>query len=135
MESYGMQVGTYLDDLFDDAQPSAILDEKVTGMLDYIYETTMDGFLLRFYKSSTPEKFPRRYRSLEQLLLDLETRHCSKPIYMAHGVATFGVSEARGCTLVLEAIEKQLLIQCEEHEPTVEDVDFTKFLEKPDGID
>ncbi|TET10706.1 MAG: carboxypeptidase regulatory-like domain-containing protein [Candidatus Thorarchaeota archaeon] len=133
MESYGMQVGTYLDDLYDSGKPSAILDAKVSEMLDYIFETSMDGSLNRFYKIATPAGFPRRYRHLEELLLTQETKHCSKPIYLARGVTTFGVSEARGCTLVSEAIEKELIVQCEEHETSIPEFDFAEFFEERNG--
>ncbi len=128
MEAYAMQVGTYLDDLFDGLRPSQVLDEKVTEMLDYIYETTMDGHLNSFYKIATSDKFPRRYRSLEELMIAEETKHCSKPILLARGVAKFGVSESRGCTLVLEAIQKQLIIQCEDEERLVSEINFAEYL-------
>ena len=40
----------------------------------------------------------------------------------------YGVSEARGCTLVSEVLEKRLLVPCEEHEIPPMDVDLTPFL-------
>ena len=128
MEAYAMQVGTYLDDLFDGLRPAAVLDEKITQMLDYIFETTMDGSLNNFYKISTSKKFPRKYRPLEELMIAEETKHCSKPILLARGVAKFGVSEAHGCTLVLEAIEKQLIAQCEDEETLVSEINFAEYL-------
>ena len=104
-------------------------------MLDYIYESTMDGQLFRFFKVATAERFPRRYRKLEELMEDLDTRHCSRPVYLARGVATYGITEGRGCTMVLEAIEKELIVQCEEHETTVEDFDFAEFFAERNGSD
>ena len=93
----------------------------------------MDGKLIKFYKATSDQQFPKRYRLLEQLLEDIDTRHCSRPVHLAKGVATFGVSEARGCTLVLEAIDKKLIKQCEDHESTIEEMGFAEFFEKKNG--
>ena len=75
-------------------------------------------------------QFPRRLKFVEQLLEDIDSRHCSRPVYLARGVSTYGVSEARGCTLVLEAMEKGIITQCDEHEPSIEDMEFREFFEK-----
>jgi hypothetical protein len=126
MEAYAMQVGTYLDDLFEE-QPSSLIDSKITEMLDFIFDTTMDGNLIKYYKMSTSEPFPKRYRLLERLMKDIEMKHCSKPVYLAQGVATYGVTQARGCTLVLEAIDLGLISICEEHEVDHSGIDFKQF--------
>ena len=126
MEAYAMQVGTYLDDLFED-QPSSMIDEKINDMLDFIFDTTMDGNLVKYYKVTTSEPFPKRYKLLEKLMKDIEMRHCSKPVYLAQGVATYGVTQARGCTLVLEAIDLGLISICEEHEVDRSGIDFKQF--------
>jgi hypothetical protein len=133
MELYAMQVGTYLDDLYESLRPSSMLDEKVTEMLDYIYESTMDGLLVRFYKLATSEKFPRRYRHLESVLIDTDTKHCSKPILLSKSVSKFGDTEARGCTLVLEAIDKELIVLCEDHETVIPEFDFEDFFKERNG--
>ena len=130
MEAFAQQVATYLDDFYTESRPTAALDSRISEILDYVYDETMDGNLIKFYKAADDKEFPRRYRILERLLEEIETRHCSRPVYLAQGVATFGVSEARGCTLVLEAIDKGLIEQCEEHEPTVEDIEFKTFFKK-----
>jgi len=129
MEAYAMQVGTYLDDLFDE-RPSSLIDEKINEMLDYIFDTAMDGYLLKFYKMSTDRAFPKRYQFLAELMQSLETRHCSKPVYLAQGVATFGVSQARGCTLVLEAIDKGLIHICDEHEIKTPEIEFKDYFKR-----
>ena len=126
MEAYAMQVGTYLDDLFED-QPSSLIDGKITEMLDFIFDTTMDGNLVKYYKVSTSKPFPKRYKLLEKLMKDIEMKHCSKPVYLAQGIATYGVTQARGCTLVLEAIDLGLIHICEEHEVDRSGVDFKQF--------
>lgn len=126
IEAYGMQVGTYMDDLFDE-QPSSLIDERINEMLDYIFDITMDGHLLKFYKMDTDRAFPKRYRFLAELMESLETRHCSKPVYLAQGVATYGVSQARGCTLVLEAIDKGLLHICDKHEIKTSETEFKEY--------
>ncbi len=133
MEAYAMQVSTYLDDFYTESRPDGALDSRIAEILDYVFDETMDGNLIKFYKSATDQQFPRRYRLLEQLLEDIDTRHCSRPVHLAQGVATFGVTEAHGCTLVLEAMDKGLIVQCEEHEPTVEDMDFVDFFKKPNN--
>ena len=126
MEAYAMQVGTYLDDLFED-QPSSMIDDKIGDMLDFIFDTTMDGNLVKYFKVSTSEPFPKRYKLLERLMKDIDMRHCSKPVYLAQGVATYGVTQARGCTLVLEAIDLGLISICEEHEVDRSGIDFKQF--------
>jgi hypothetical protein len=52
---------------------------------------------------------------------------------LTKGVTSFGVTEARGCTLVMEAIEKELIVICDEHESEVPEVDFTDFFSKRDA--
>ena len=90
----------------------------------------MDGKLIKFHKIDTAEKLPKRYSPIEQVLSDMESRHCSKPLFLAKAVSKYGVSEARGCTLVSGAIEKRLIILCEEHEFPPSDIDLSKFLHK-----
>ncbi|MHA2320935.1 MAG: hypothetical protein ACXACG_04685, partial [Candidatus Thorarchaeota archaeon] len=135
MEDYGMQVASYLDDFYTESRPTGVLDTRIAEILDYVFDETMDGNLIKFYKVGEEQQFPRRYRNLEQLLEDIESRHCARPVHLAQGVATFGVSEAHGCTLVLEAIEKRLIMQCDDHEPTVEDMEFADFFNKKNGND
>jgi hypothetical protein len=135
MESFAQQVATYLDDFYTESRPSGALDSRIAEILDYIYDETMDGKLIKFYKAVEDKDFPRRYRCLEQLLEEIETRHCARPVHMAQGVATFGISEAHGCTLVLEAIDKGLIEQCETHEPTVEDLEFADFFKGNNNTD
>ncbi|MBY8998671.1 MAG: hypothetical protein KGD60_13155, partial [Candidatus Thorarchaeota archaeon] len=133
MESYGEQVATYLDDFYTESRPESAIDSRIAEILDYVYDETMDGNLIKFYKVAPEQQFSRRYRLLEQLFEEIESRHCSRPVRLAQGVATFGVSEARGCTLVLEAIEKRLIMQCDEHEPKIEDMEFAEFFAERNG--
>ena len=130
MESFGQQVATYLDDFYTESKPTSSLDSRITEIIDYVFDETMDGDLIKFYKAASDKQFPRRLRFMEQLLEELDSRHCSRPVYLARGVATYGVSEARGCTLVLEAMEKGIITQCDEHEPSIEDMEFREFFEK-----
>jgi len=131
MEAYARQVGTYLDDLVAE-MPSEVADSRIIDMLDYIFHTTMDGFLLKFYKVATSEKFPSRYQLLDEIVHDTEMRHCIKPVLLAKGLTSRGLTEAKGCTLVLEAIEKELIVVCEEHESEVPEIDFAEFFSKHD---
>lgn len=130
MEAYGQQVATYLDDFYSDSKPTSALDSRIAEVLDYIYDETMDGHLIKFYKATSDQQFPRRYKVLQELLEDMETIHCSRPVHLAKGVSTFGVTEAHGCTLVSEAIEKRIIQQCENHEQTIEEMDFAEFFQK-----
>ncbi|MFW9963800.1 MAG: hypothetical protein ACFFCX_09570 [Candidatus Sifarchaeia archaeon] len=132
MEGYGMQVGTYLDDIFED-RPSSLVDNRINEMLEYIFDTTLDGHLLKYYKIATDKEFPKRYRFLEELMTSIDTRHCSKPVYLAQGVSTYGVPQARGCTLVLEAIDKGLIKICEEHEIQTTEKEFKDFFKGSAG--
>lgn len=130
MESFGMQAGTYLDDFYTADTPPSAQDNRISEILNYVYDETMDGKLIKSHKIDPNEKLSKRYRPLEQVLSDMESRHCSKPLFLAKAVSKYGVSEARGCTLVSEAIEKRLIVLCEEHELPVSDIDLSKFLSK-----
>jgi hypothetical protein len=134
MEEFARQVATYLDDLVSE-RPNGIIDSKVVDMLEYIFNTTMDGFLLQYYKVATAEKFPKRYELLDETLHDTDTRHCTKPVLLAKSLTVYGISEARGCALVLEAIEKELIVRCEGDETETPEIDFADFFSKPDKAD
>jgi len=134
MEEFARQVSTYLDDLVEDC-PNGVIDSKVRDMLEYIFNTTMDGFLLQYYKVATSESFPKRYQVLDEALHDTDTRHCTKPILLAKSITRYGVSDARGCTLVLEAIQKELIVLCEDEETESLEVNFADFFSKPDRAD
>jgi hypothetical protein len=131
IEDYARQVSRFLDDLLD-GRPDGVIDQKIADMLDYIFNTTMDGFLLQYYKVATSEKFPKRYQLLDDVLHDTDTRHCTKPILLAKGIASYGVTEARGCTLVLEAIENELIVLCDEEETEAIEFKFADFFAQPD---
>jgi hypothetical protein len=120
--------------LFDD-KPSSVVDQKVIDMLDHIFNTTMDGSLLQFYKVATSEKFPKRYQLLDEIMHDTDTRHCTKPVLLAKSIMSYGLSEARGCTLILEAIEKELIVLCEGDETNTQEIDFNDFFSKPHSPD
>jgi hypothetical protein len=134
MEEFGTQVAEFLDDFFTESTPMSIHDSKIGEIVDFIFDKTMDGSLLKFHKVDESRKLPKRYSSIEQVLLNMDTAHCSKPVYLAKAVSKFGVSEARGCTLVSEAIEKMLLTLCEEHEIPDSDIDLARFLESVDKV-
>ncbi len=133
MEEFARQVATYLDDLVSD-RPNGFIDAKVLDMLEYIFNNTMDGFLLQYYKVATAEKFPKRYELLDETLHDTDTRHCTKPVLLAKSLTSYGVTEARGCTLVLEAIEKELIVLCTDEETETPEIDFADFFSKPDRV-
>lgn len=135
MEAFGMQIGTYLDDFYTEKTPHSAQDLRIAEIVDYVYYETMDGNLLKFHKVAESASFPKRYRSIEQVFQDRESAHCTRPIYLAKALSKYGVSEARGCTLVSEVLEKRLLVPCEEHEIPPMDVDLTPFLEKDDTED
>ncbi|MFW9964161.1 MAG: hypothetical protein ACFFCX_11390 [Candidatus Sifarchaeia archaeon] len=130
MEMYGMQVGTYLDDFYTESTPMSSTDDRIDEILDYVFDEIMDGYLLKFHKLATSTKIPKRYESIEKVMLDLESAHCSKPIYLAKAVTKYGVTEARGCTLISEAIQKGFLTPCEKHEIPEIEIDLAAFLDK-----
>jgi hypothetical protein len=134
MEEYARQIAKFLDDLLD-GKPDGIIDKKIADMLDYIFNTTMDGFLLQYYKVATSERFPKRYQLLDEILQDTETRHCTKPVLLAKSLTSFGLTEARACTAVLEAIEKELIVLCNEEETEALEFKFSDFFAQPDRPD
>jgi hypothetical protein len=131
IEDYARQVARFLDDLLD-GRPEGVIDQKIADMLDYIFNTTMDGFLLQYYKVATSEKFPKRYQLLDDVLHDTDTRHCTKPILLAKSMASYGVTEARGCTLVMEAIQNELIVLCTDEETETIEFKFADFFAQPD---
>ncbi|MFW9807145.1 MAG: hypothetical protein ACFFFK_10495, partial [Candidatus Thorarchaeota archaeon] len=133
MEAFGMQIATYLDDFYNASTPQSAQDMRISEIVDYVYDETMDGNLLKFYKISESMKFSKRYTSIKQVFQDMESAHCSRPIYLAKAVSRYGVSEEHGCTLVSEVIEKRLLTPCEQHEIPTFDVDLASFLGKDDS--
>jgi hypothetical protein len=130
IESFAMQAGMYLDDMYSELTPSVVLDSKISEMLDFMFNTTMDGQLVNFHKLDESVKVPKRYRILELTLSNLESAHCAKPIYLVKAMTKYGMPEARGCTLVYEAIQNELLIQCDEDEQPVEEIDPSIFFDK-----
>lgn len=137
IESFGKEVSEYLDDFFSERKPPSNQDSRITEIVDYVYDSTMDGPLLKYHKISSSQKLPKRYLSIEQVLLDADSGHCTKPIRLSKAVSKYGVSEARGCTLVSEAVEKRLIVPCEEHELPEKDIDLYSFLNEKssDGSD
>jgi hypothetical protein len=125
-----MQAGMYLDDIYSEMTPSIVLDSKVSQMLDFMFDTTMDGQLVKFHKLDESVKVPKRYGIIKLTLSQLESAHCAKPIYLVKAMTKFGMPEERGCTLVYEAIQNELLILCDEHESPSKDIDLSLFFKK-----
>ena len=94
---------------------------------NYVFDETMDGVLLKYHKIGT-SKIPKRYEAIAQVLLDTESHSCSIPVNLAKALSKYGVSESRGTTLVSEAIEKEILVLCEEDEFPDSDFDLHSFL-------
>ncbi|MFW9892592.1 MAG: hypothetical protein ACFFFO_10340 [Candidatus Thorarchaeota archaeon] len=134
IEEFAKEASRYLDDFYMEAKPPSVMDTRITEIINYVFDETMDGQLLKYHKIRDKKKLPKRYVSIEQVLLDLESEHCSKPIYLAKALSKYGVPESRGCTLVSEAIEKEYIVLCEESEFPDTDIDLHKFLNKR-GID
>jgi len=133
IESFAMQAGMYLDDMYSELTPSVVLDPKISDMLDFMFDTTMDGQLVKFHKLDESVKVPKRHQIIELTLSNLESAHCAKPIYLAKAMTKYGLPEAQGCTLVYEAIQNELLIQCDKDEQPVEPIDPSIFFKK-DGL-
>jgi len=125
-----MQAGMYLDDIYSEMTPSVVLDPKVSEMLDFMFDTTMDGQLVKFHKIDESAKVSKRYRIIDLTLSNLESAHCARPIYLVKAMTKFGLSEERGCSLVYDAIQNGLLIQCDEHEKPTKDIDLSLFFKK-----
>ncbi|MHA1949512.1 MAG: hypothetical protein ACW99G_07445, partial [Candidatus Thorarchaeota archaeon] len=128
IESYAKEVSTYLDDFYEENRPPSTVDSRIAEILNYVYDETMDGNLINYYKIDSTKTLPKRYKSIEQVLQETDTDHCTKPVYLSGALSKVGISEARGCTLVSEAIEKQLIVPCEEHEFPSTDIDLYTFL-------
>ncbi|MBD3158228.1 MAG: hypothetical protein GF309_05505 [Candidatus Lokiarchaeota archaeon] len=114
MKQFAIAVGDAIDDLYED-RPTKAEDESVTNLIDTLFDSTLDGHLLKYYKRGTSEEFPGRYKCLEEVLEGTES-HCAKPSYLTRSMSKCGVNEPKASKLVMEAIDKDLLISCQPDE-------------------
>jgi hypothetical protein len=116
MVDFSRGVGSMLD--FEMSQrPTQSSDTMLAQVLEALFDERLDGFLLEYYKRGAAASFPRKYRPVEDALLITEAADCARPMYMAKNIALAqGVSEAEASLLVLEAIENELLVSCDQRE-------------------
>jgi len=116
MVDFAKGVGSMLD--FEMSQrPTQSSDAVLAQVLEALFDERLDGFLLQYYKRGVGAAFPRKYRPVEDALAITEAADCARPMYMAKNIAhAQGVSEAEASLLVLEAIEQQLLLACDQRE-------------------
>ncbi len=116
MVDFSKAVSKILDDESDE-RPTLVNNGDLAPLLERYFEEAMDGFLLRYYKRGVAGTFPRRYRCLEESLEFTEAADCARPVFIAKNVTNHcKITEAESCLLVLEAIEKELLVPCARHE-------------------
>ncbi|MGY5876611.1 MAG: hypothetical protein RTU30_12755 [Candidatus Thorarchaeota archaeon] len=118
MVQFAGAVGEFLDDQMEHVR-SHVIDEKDAGILDSLFHTELDGYLLHYYKIGTSAQFPKQYRIVEQTLIEEKIHECAKPVHMAKKMMKYGKTEAEGCKLILESIDQELLIPCSHDEITV----------------
>ena len=64
-------------------------------------------------------------------MLETGTQECARPIYLARELTDCGITEAEGCVRVVEAIEKELIVPCQDPEIHSHDsVDWALFDDK-----
>ncbi|MHA2040737.1 MAG: hypothetical protein ACW975_02645 [Candidatus Thorarchaeota archaeon] len=98
-------------------RPTEVNNSDLAGVLERYFEEVMDGFLLRYYKRGVAKAFPKRYRCLEQCLAFTEAADCARPVYIAKTMHDqCKITEVEASLLVLEAIEKELIVPCQKHE-------------------
>ncbi|MFX1604184.1 MAG: hypothetical protein ACFFCK_11940, partial [Promethearchaeota archaeon] len=116
MVDFSRGVGSMLD--FEMTQkPTQSSDTILAQVLEALFDERLDGFLLQYYKRGTAGSFPRKYRPVEDALLTTEAADCARPMHMAKNIAhAQGVSEAEASLMVLEAIENELLVACDQRE-------------------
>ncbi|MFX1481588.1 MAG: hypothetical protein ACFFCP_00215 [Promethearchaeota archaeon] len=125
--AFAKEVSRYLDDFYMDSKPPSTMDTRIAEIVNYVFDETMDGKLLKYHKLASA-KIPKRYEAIEQVLINAETNYCSKPVYLAKALSKYGISETHGCTLVSEAIEKEYLVLCDQEEVPETDIDLHTFL-------
>jgi hypothetical protein len=128
MEAFGSMVAEFLDDFYTESRPMSNQDVRIAEILDFIFDKTMDGELLKFHKLATSDSLPKRYHPIEQVFNDMDSAHCSKPVYLAKSMTRFGVTESHGSTLVVEALEKQYITLCEPSEIEKSQIDIATYL-------
>ncbi|MFW9811552.1 MAG: collagen binding domain-containing protein [Candidatus Thorarchaeota archaeon] len=129
IEAFSKETSKYLDDFYMESKPPSTLDPRIAEIINYLFDETMDGVLLKYHKLGG-KRIPKRYEPIEQVLNDEEYHHCARPVNLARALSKYGVPEARGCTLVSEAIEKELIVLCDEEEFPESDFDLQSFLNK-----
>ncbi len=127
IEVFSRETSRYLDDFYMDSKPPSTMDPRIAEIINFIFDETMDGVLLKYHKIGS-KRIPKRYKPVEQVLTDEESHYCARPVNLARALSKYGVPEARGCTLVSEAIEKEYIVLCEEEEFPESDFDLHTFL-------
>jgi hypothetical protein len=133
MEDFGSMVAEFLDDFYTESRPASNQDMRISEILDFIFDKTMDGTLLKFHKLTSDDGVPKRYQPIKEVFQDPDSAQCTKPVYLARSLSRFGLTESRGCTLVTEAIENGIITQCDPSEIEKADIDIAKYLKDSDS--
>ena len=112
MEAFGRAAGAMFDGLFEDPQ-STVLDPETLRMFDSLFFDLMDGFLLQNYRTRTEISVPREMKCLQASASRLPQDKGFKLDELAKGMASCGVEEAMAYKLIMDAIEKSLLVKTE----------------------
>ncbi|MFX1367829.1 MAG: carboxypeptidase-like regulatory domain-containing protein [Promethearchaeota archaeon] len=115
MIEFAKEIGKLFDDVLED-RPREFRDETMALTIQMAFENTLDGYLLKYYKRATAAKFPRKLAPLEEAMTGSDLFECASAQALANSMFGQGIDEARGCSIVYQAIEKEYLTPCDKHE-------------------
>lgn len=115
MIAFAREIGSLFDDVLED-RPKEFRDEAMALTIQYVFENKLDGFLLKYYKRATASKFPRELAPLERAMSDYDTFECASAQSLASSMSEQEIDEAKGCAIVLHAIESEVITPCDKHE-------------------
>jgi hypothetical protein len=113
MEAYGRAAGAMFDELLAVPQ-SDVLGAETVRMFDSLFYDLMDGILLLSYRKSAEVSLPRDMKCLEAAAVHIQNGEGFKLEELARGMAACGVEESRAYKMILDAIEKDLLVKAEQ---------------------
>jgi len=110
MEAYGRAAGAMFDDVFASPQ-SRVLSPDTLRMFESLFNDLMDGSLLETYKTSTETSIPRQMKCLQSAASRIRSSDGFRLDELAKGMTSCGVEEAMAYKMIMDAIERNMLVK------------------------
>ncbi len=108
MVGYARAIGMMLDDTLKN-RPTQVVDAKTAKTFEWLFDDFVDGGLLRKYQVGEKE-LPRKFKSLTKAISEISSDDMFKLNDLLRALENDGVSEYDAYLLVMEAIEKELIL-------------------------